>query len=269
MNRPTPAADRPTISVVIPVKNDARLLARCLAALAAQTVTADEIIVVDNGSTDASATVALEAGAVVVPCAHLGIPAAAATGYDAASGDLILRLDADCIPEATWIAEMRAAFAARADVSVFTGGARFIDGPSALRTLLAAVYLATYTAFGAPALGHLPVFGSNLGFRRSAWRSIRTTAHRSDAELHDDLDLSYHFGEHHRIRALPAARMGISMRPFASGRGFARRMWRGVRTVVVHWPADLPPVRWQRLLRRRLRHHGAALPATPSGRVRR
>ena len=44
-----------TISVVIPVKNDADLLARCLRAIAGQTRRPDEIVVVDNGSSDDSA----------------------------------------------------------------------------------------------------------------------------------------------------------------------------------------------------------------------
>lgn len=78
--------------------------------------------------------------------------------------------------------------------------------------------------------------------------------HRHDPELHDDLDLAYHFGERHRIRYLPAAAMGMSMRPFAPGAAFGRRVVRGFRTVVVHWPDDFPPVRWQRLLLRRALH---------------
>ena len=46
-----------TISVVIPTRNDADMLAVCLAALAGQTRPADEIVVVDNASTDNTAEV--------------------------------------------------------------------------------------------------------------------------------------------------------------------------------------------------------------------
>lgn len=236
-----------TISVVIPVKDDERMLARCLRALALQSRAPDEIIVVDNGSSDASAAVARDAGARVLRCDEPGIPAASSCGYDAASGDIILRLDADCVPGAGWVEAMAGAFAARPDVSVFVGAARFIDGPRPLRRSLAAAYLSAYAIVTTPTLGHLPLFGSNLGFRRDAWRSIRSGVHRVDPELHDDLDLAYHFGERHRIRYLPHAAMGMSMRPFMSGRGFARRVRRGFRTVVVHWPDDLPPVRVARL----------------------
>ncbi|GEP48474.1 glycosyltransferase [Microbacterium saccharophilum] len=244
----------PTISVVIPVKDDARELRRCLRALQLQTREPDEIVVVDNGSADASAEVARDAGVRVIRCDRPGIPAASSAGYDAATQDVIVRLDADCLPAQTWIETVERAFVRRPDVSVFTGGARFIDGPRALRTWLAACYLGAYVVVTAPALGHLPVFGSNLAFRRSAWQRIRGHVHRQDAELHDDLDLAFHLGERHRIRYLHGAAMGISMRPFAAGAGFGQRLLRGVRTVLVHWPADFPPVRWVRLLLRRGLH---------------
>jgi glycosyltransferase involved in cell wall biosynthesis len=234
------------VSVVIPVKDDDTELARCLRALQLQTRPADEVIVVDNGSQDASAAVAVEFGARLVRCETPGIPAASACGYDAATGDVILRLDADCMPAATWVQAMVHAFATRPDVAAFTGAARFTDGPRLLRVPLAAAYLGSYGAVAFLALGHLPLFGSNLGMRRDAWRSIRSRVHRDDAELHDDFDLSFHLGERHRIRYAPHAAMGISMRPFTDAAAFAQRVRRGVRSVLVHWPHDFPPVRWTR-----------------------
>lgn len=254
MTRPTPAGASPTVSVVIPVKNDAEHLRRCLAALERQTQTPDEIIVVDNDSTDASAEVARSHGVTVVRCTQAGVSAASASGYDAAVGEIILRLDADCVPSERWVAATVAAFAQHPRASVYSGGARFIDGPPALRAPLAAVYLLSYALVCAPTLGHLPVFGSNLAFRRSAWLDVRAHVHRDDPELHDDLDLAYHFGERHRIRRLPDSEMGMSMRPFASRRAFARRVSRGFRTVLRHWPGDFPPVRWNRLALRRVLH---------------
>lgn len=241
-----------TVSVVIPVKDDERELARCLRALELQTRRPDEVVVVDNGSTDASAAVAREYGARVIRCETPGIPAASAAGYDAALGDVILRLDADCIPAASWIGAMMGAFDRRPGVAALSGGARFVDGPRALRVTLAATYLGAYAIVALLSLGHLPLFGSNLGMRREAWERIRWSVHRGDPEVHDDFDLAFHLGERCRIGYARDAAMGISMRPFTDGRAFARRVWRGVRSVVVHWPRDFPPVRWTRLLLRRM-----------------
>lgn len=242
--------DPPSVSVVIPVRDDGRTLAGCLAALAAQSRPADEIVVVDNRSSDASAAVAARAGARVVRCADPGIPAASATGYDAATGDLLLRLDADCRPSPRWIERMVDEFAAHPEAAAVSGGARFVDGPRWLRRPLAAAYLFAYAAATAPALGHLPLLGSNLALRRSAWQEVRDEVHRHDPELHDDLDLAFHVGARHPIRYCRGLDMGMSMRPFRNAGSFARRVVRGIRTVLVHWPREFPPFRWVRLVRR-------------------
>lgn len=236
----------PRLSVVIPVLDDARLLERCLRALECQHVRPHEVIVVDNASSDDSAAVAARAGARVIHCEEPGIPAASARGYDAASGDVILRLDADCVPPPSWAGDVAEALARRPDLDAVTGWARFHDGPRALRRVAAWLYLAAYAAATAPALGHLPLFGSNMGFRTSAWRRVRDEVHRHDPEVHDDLDLAFHLGRHGRIGALVAAPMGISMRPMWSAGSFARRVRRGVHSVRLHWPEDFPPHRWVR-----------------------
>ncbi len=236
----------PTASIVIPVKDDVVLLRRCLHAISVQDHPIHEVIVVDNMSQDSSADVARAAGARVLRCEREGIPAASATGYDAATGDIILRLDADCVPSPDWTRAMVTAFTADPDSAVLTGGARFIDGPPPLRAAAAALYLGAYCAVTVPTLGHLPMFGSNLAFRRSAWREVRGRIHLSTA-IHDDLDLAYHFGERHSIRMVPGAEMGMSIRPLLSLRGFSLRLRRGARTVFAHWPRDFPPARWARL----------------------
>lgn len=239
----------PTVSVVIPVKDDSAELARCLRALAAQSRPADQIVVVDNASSDDSARTAEAAGATVISCREPGIPAASSHGYDAATGDLILRLDADCVPPASWIDDVVATFERYPSVSAVTGSARFVDGPVALRSPLAAAYLFAYALATVPALGHLPLFGSNLGMRREVWEEVRGSVHRHDPGLHDDLDLSFHLGAGHRVGYLRGEAMGISMRPFRSVRAFGKRTSVGFRTVVVHWPSDFPPRRWWRRFR--------------------
>lgn len=237
-----------TVSVVIPVRDDGPHLRRCLDALAAQTIAPDEIVVVDNGSTDDSADIARAAGARVVFCGERGIPAAAATGYDAAEGDLILRLDADSLPAPTWIASLVEALA-DPEVDAATGGAVFHDGPASRRVLMARAFLGLYTACAFPALGHTPLWGSNMAFRRRAWLAVRGEVHL-DPELHDDLDLAYHLGATHRIRHVPGLHMRVSART-VEPRRFAVCFRRGAGTVFAHWPGDVPPVRWVRIARGR------------------
>jgi len=241
---PTPAAPSgATVSVVIPCRDDAVHLWRCLRALAAQTLAPTEIVVVDNASTDDSADIARAAGARVVFCGERGIPAAAATGYDAARGELILRLDADSLPDPAWVESMVAALE-DPTVDAVTGGAVFHDGPARQRVAMARLFLGTYAAFATPALGHTPLWGSNMAFRRSAWEDVRGEVHL-DPELHDDLDLAYHLGRRHRIARVSGAHMRVSSRT-VEPRRFARCFRRGAGTVFAHWPADIPPARWVR-----------------------
>jgi glycosyltransferase involved in cell wall biosynthesis len=230
----------PTVSVVIPVKDDAVLLRRCLAALAAQHLRPHEIVVVDNGSTDASADVAREYGARVVAEPEPGIPAASARGFDAAVGEVIARLDADCVPPPDWID----AVAADPDLDAITGPARFVDGPRALRTTLSVLYLGSYVAAVTPALGHVPLFGSNLAVRRSAWLAVRDEVHRHDLLMHDDMDLSMHLGPRRRFRYDLGLGMGMSMRALRGDE--LLRFRRGVHSIVAHWPAQFPARRWWR-----------------------
>ena len=95
-----PAPRTPRVSVVIPARNEEHNLPCLLQSLAYQTRRADEIIVVDDHSTDATASVAARLGARVVsaldlPVGWLGKPWACWQGATAASGDLLIFLDAD------------------------------------------------------------------------------------------------------------------------------------------------------------------------------
>ncbi|WP_382307230.1 glycosyltransferase [Herbiconiux sp. UC225_62] len=246
-----------TVSVVIPVKDDAHRLEVCLAALRRQTAAPLEVVVVDNASTDATAAVARAAGARVVREERPGIPAAGAAGYDAALGDVIARLDADSIPPAHWVEAVLSHLRDHPDVLAVTGAAVFSGGPAPLRKVGAALYLGAYYGALAPALGHVPLFGSNFAMRREAWERVRWSVHRHDPELHDDLDLSFHLGAPGRIRYLRGITVQISHRPFTDPVAMVRRFRRGFRTVFVHWPHELPWRRWDRIvhavfLRRRI-----------------
>jgi glycosyltransferase involved in cell wall biosynthesis len=95
----------PPISVVIPVYNGAQTLSDCLRALTTQSLArADyEIIVVDDGSRDATAAIARGFAVQVCQQVNRGAPAARNTGWQAARGDWIAFTDADCIPSRAWL----------------------------------------------------------------------------------------------------------------------------------------------------------------------
>jgi glycosyltransferase involved in cell wall biosynthesis len=86
------------LSVVLPVFNGASFLAAAIESVLAQTLQADEVIAVDDGSTDNSrAILARYPGVRVVSQANAGCAAARNAGAALASGDAIAFVDQDDI----------------------------------------------------------------------------------------------------------------------------------------------------------------------------
>lgn len=83
------------VSVVIPVHNGERFLPEALQSVHRQTYQNREVIVVDDGSTDSSASIASAFGARVLSQPNRGPSAARNLGLRACSGGLIAPLDAD------------------------------------------------------------------------------------------------------------------------------------------------------------------------------
>jgi glycosyltransferase involved in cell wall biosynthesis len=94
------------VSVIVPARDAAGTLGATLAGLAAQSRSPDEVIVVDDGSADATVAIA-EASPVVtnlVRGSSAGPGAARNAGVAVATGDAIAFLDADCVPQPGWLA---------------------------------------------------------------------------------------------------------------------------------------------------------------------
>ena len=116
--------DRPLVSVIIPVWNDAQGLAACLAGIRAQSYPAShiEVIVVDNGSSDGSVEIAKSfAEVVTVSEPTPGSYAARNAGLKQARGDYVAFIDSDCVPCGTWIEEGIAAAAKEPKPGVLAG----------------------------------------------------------------------------------------------------------------------------------------------------
>lgn len=95
-DRPPAASRWPfSVSVVIPARNEAATIAGVVGGVRIQCPTA-EVIVVDDASTDETATIAEDAGAAVIRRPYaIGNGAGVKTGIRAASGDVLIVLDAD------------------------------------------------------------------------------------------------------------------------------------------------------------------------------
>jgi peptidoglycan-N-acetylglucosamine deacetylase len=111
------------ISIVIPARNEEKLLPDCLKSLKGQSYQDDyEILVIDNGSTDNTAEIARKSGVKVITyTAEQNVFAARQFGAEQAAGDIIVQADADTIYPSRWLQRIADQFAAHPKASSVAG----------------------------------------------------------------------------------------------------------------------------------------------------
>ena len=148
-----PGASSPTvtISVVVPARNEEARIGPCLLGLADDADIA-EVVVVDDGSSDATAELASRLGARVLdagppPPGWVGKPWALQRGLEAATGEVVVSLDADTRPRPGL---GRALAAALKQADFVTAGARFQCHSPGERWLHPAMLATLVYRFGPP-----------------------------------------------------------------------------------------------------------------------
>lgn len=209
-----------SVAIIIPAYNEEAVIRQCLVAAMYQTVPADEIIVVDNLSTDATVDVVkrIQLEHPEAPITLLrqseaqGLIPTRNFGLDYAQADILGRIDADSVLEPDWVENVQRAFEDPL-VSAATGPVVYYDMPlrrfglkadNAVRQLMLKLARNQY---------HF-LFGSNMALRRTAWHAIRDHVCRDEADLmHEDIDLSLHLAQQSLlVRYVPAMISGMSAR---------------------------------------------------------
>ena len=99
------------LSVIVCAHNEARYLPACLHSLLAQSRPPDDILVINNASTDETVGVAAQIpGVRVIDEPRKGLVVARETGRLAADGDVRVYVDADCRAPLTWLARIERHF---------------------------------------------------------------------------------------------------------------------------------------------------------------
>jgi O-antigen biosynthesis protein len=158
-------ADVPFVSVVVCSHNGARHIGECLAGIAALRYPRFETILVDDGSTDATAAIASEFDVRVISTANDGLSAARNVGLHAAGGEIVAYLDDDAYPDPEWLHFLATAFRSTSHAAV--GGPNLPPGSDG------DVAACVANAPGGPVhvllsdseAEHLP--GCNMAFRRA------------------------------------------------------------------------------------------------------
>ena len=237
-----PRGDPSQLSIVVVTHNSAAALAGSLPALCRQLASGDELIVVDNASTDATLRVVAEhaPGAVVVETGfNAGFAAGANAGARAARGDVLVLLNPDATPQPGFVDAIRAP---RGDWTAWQGLVT-ADGGRAVNTSGGVVHFTGIAWAGQAAAGPPRevafVSGACLAIPRSVWERAGGFAEHYFM-YQEDVDLSL------RLR-LAGARLGVEPAAivdhdyeFGKGAGKWRRLERNRwATIVRCYPGAL------------------------------
>lgn len=181
-----------SVSIVIPVYNEENHLKNCLDAISAQIVKPDEVIIVDNKSTDQSRHIAKKYPFVrLIVEKRQGVLFARNTGFNAAQSDIIARIDADTQLPPSWVARIKKIFT-NDTIAAVSGPVGFHDVP------IEGLVIDKNMRKAAWRIGKknkaVFLFGSNMAMRRSAWELIKNT-HCKRKDIHEDIDLAIHLDE--------------------------------------------------------------------------
>lgn len=180
-----------TVSIVIPVYNEQNHLRACLDSIAQQRIHPDEVIVVDNNSTDDSIVVAKSYPFVrVVREERQGVMWGRSAGFNAARSDIIGRIDADTQLPDDWVERIRQIFD-DPDIAAVSGPVGWHDAPAKQIGLFIDKSVRRITWRLGSRGDAVFLFGSNMAVRRRAWLTVANeVCMRKD--VHEDVDLAIH-----------------------------------------------------------------------------
>lgn len=152
--------NKPFVTVVIPAYNEELSIGECLKSLKNQDYEGQyEIVVIDNASSDATASIAKGFSAKVIYEGKRGYNFAIKRGFDDAEGEIIACTDADSIVPRTWLSKLVKHFE-DSDVVGCGGVFRFADGP---------LWLKLVGEFGRC---NYHIAGANMAVRKTAYKQI-------------------------------------------------------------------------------------------------
>src|SRR5665213_891128 len=223
-----------TVSIVIPVYHEAEHLGSCLEAIARQTVTPDEVIVVDNNSSDRTAAIAqFYPFVTVLRERRQGVVHARNRGFNAASGDIIGRIDADSLLPPDWTATVQQIFSADAHLAAVTGSVCYYG--LALSWLLDTFDLRIRRRMARLLGREVALQGANMALRRSAWLKVRSQVCQKRG-MHEDYDLAIHLnGNGQKVMFEEGLSVAIDCRRLESNwQEFCTYAWLSPKTYAQH-----------------------------------
>ena len=221
------------VSVVIPTYNEEAYIATCLDALMKQLVKPDEIIIVNNNSTDRTVEIAKKYPVRIVNEEQQGMIQARNKGFDEAKYEIIARTDADTILPPDWIKKIKNNFLNKNIVGL-SGGGTVYDAPNDLSKQAIEQSVKPYLRLMRSALGHNCFIGSNMAIRKSAWKKAKNLVCLNNKDVHEDIDLSIHLAPFGKIKIDPALKVSTSLRRLRKLDGYFEYPYRVIKSIRKH-----------------------------------
>jgi len=185
------------ISIVVPVLNERNVISDCLKSLKSQDYPGTyEIIVVDNGSSDGSGQIALDAGAKVILCERRGVVFAREAGAEAASGTIIVQADADTVYPSNWLNRIARYFSTHPQSVALAGTYIYLDPPFWANIdyfLRSFVNILSLMFIFKPGY----ISGANFAFRREAF--LKAHGYSADALSPDQWGIAHRLSKFGKI----------------------------------------------------------------------
>ena len=182
------------ISVIIPVYNENKIIKECLNALLPQLLENDEIIIVDNNSTDNTVSIIQELNH---PQIHIitelrqGITYARAAGFDIAKNPIIARIDADTVVSNHWLSVIRRELTVPSSTDALSGAVA-IRELSPHNRVWFCWYFRLFRFWHQHSLKLKPVmYGHNSALKRELWQKVRDQISLGDNNISEDLDVTF------------------------------------------------------------------------------
>lgn len=198
-----------TLSIIIPVYNEEDYIGACLDSIAVQTHQPLEVIVVDNNCTDKTIEIAKQYSFVKILTENRQHQSfAQATGFNAAHGDILGRIDADSILPPDWTQKVIAEFENNKMLLAVTGGA---DPYDVLSKFLSVAGFNYYIFLAGKIAGVKLLWGSNCALRATAWQQIKDKVMLRPG-IWEDYDMSFCLKPYGQVSFMEDNKVRVSFR---------------------------------------------------------
>ena len=231
----------PTLSVVIPAHNEEQYIGKCLDHLLAQEDQLHEVLVVDNNSTDSTSEIVASylprhPKLRLLEEPRPGVAFARNKGFDAATGDILGRLDSDSRAYPDWASTVLEFFRRDGidEVGAISGLNNSYDSPfRPLKGWYTRKMIERGNFGGDREINNL--HGANMAVRRTVWNKVRADT-STEHDVHEDLDLALTIREHD-IKILQLSDMMVDISPrraFTPPKEFTKYIDSGTKTFAMH-----------------------------------